>query len=174
LLVSKDYQKVQINQGASVIILGIDPGTATTGYGVIERSGSRIKFLDCGVIITAKSLPMPERLLAIYTKLNIVLDNHRPDSIGTEQLFFSNNVTTAMNVGAAVGVVLLAAAQRSIPIFEYRPAEVKMAVVGYGAAEKKQVQYMVKNLLSLDKLPKPDDAADALAIAICHAHSVRE
>ena len=156
-----------------MIILGIDPGTATTGYGVIERSGSKIKFVDCGVIVTSKSLPMPERLLAIYNQLNAVMDKHQPDSMATEQLFFSNNVTTAMNVGAAVGVVFLAAAQRSIPLREYRPAEVKMAVVGYGAAEKKQVQFMVKNLLALDKPPKPDDAADALAIAICHAHCMQ-
>lgn len=154
-----------------MIILGIDPGTATTGYGVIERSGSRINFVDCGVIVTSKSLPLPERLLAIYNQLNAVLDTHRPDSMATEQLFFSNNVTTAMHVGAAVGVVLLAAAQRSIPLREYRPVEVKIAVVGYGAAEKKQVQFMVKNLLALENAPKPDDAADALAIAICHAHS---
>jgi crossover junction endodeoxyribonuclease RuvC len=156
-----------------MIILGIDPGTATTGYGVIERSGSKIKFVDCGVIVTSKSLPMPERLLAIYNQLNAVMEEYRPDSMATEQLFFSNNVTTAMHVGAAVGVVLLAAAQRNIPLREYRPAEVKMAVVGYGAAEKKQVQFMVKNLLALESAPKPDDAADALAIAICHAHSIR-
>jgi crossover junction endodeoxyribonuclease RuvC len=152
--------------------MGIDPGTATTGYGVIERTGSRIKYVDCGVIVTSKSLPMPERLLAIYNQLNAVMDKHNPESMATEQLFFSNNVSTAMNVGAAVGVVLLAAAQRHIPLREYRPVEVKMAVVGYGAAEKKQVQFMVKNLLALEKAPKPDDAADALAIAICHAHSM--
>ncbi len=156
-----------------MIILGIDPGTATTGYGVIDRSGSKIKFVDCGVILTSKSLPMPERLLAIYDKLNELMNKHQPDCMATEQLFFSNNVTTAMHVGAAVGVVLLAAAQRSIPLREYRPAEVKMAVVGYGAAEKQQVQFMVKSLLALEKAPKPDDAADALAIAICHAHSMR-
>jgi len=156
-----------------MIIVGIDPGTATTGYGVIERCAGSIKFVDCGVIVTAKSLAIPERLLAIYNQINAVLDKYIPDSIATEQLFFSNNVTTAMNVGAAVGVLMLAAAQRGIKLCEYRPVEVKMAVVGYGAAEKKQVQFMVKNLLSLEKAPKPDDAADALAIAICHAHSIR-
>ena len=114
---------------------------------------------------------MPDRLLSIYTQLNRLLDVHEPDVLVTERIFFSNNVTTALQVGRTVGIALLVAAQRGLPWFEYRPAEVKMAVAGYGAAEKKQVQYMVKQLLNLDKVPKPDDAADALALAICHAHS---
>lgn len=154
-----------------MLILGIDPGTATTGFGVVEKLGNKVSYVECGVILTEKTAEMPDRLLMIYTQLNRLLDLHEPDVIATEQLFFSNNVTTALQVGRTVGIVLLTAAQRGIPWIEYRPMEVKMAVVGYGSADKKQVQYMVKQLLNLDKVPKPDDAADALAIAICHAHS---
>ncbi len=154
-----------------MVILGIDPGTATTGFGIVEKQGNNVKYITCGVILTEKTALMPDRLLTIYTQLNRILDVHEPDVIATEQLFFSNNVTTAMQVGRTVGLVLLTAAQRGIPWQEYRPAEVKMAVVGYGSADKKQVQYMVTQLLKLDKPPKPDDAADALAIAVCHAHS---
>jgi crossover junction endodeoxyribonuclease RuvC len=154
-----------------MIILGIDPGTATTGYGVVEKQGNNVTCVTYGAVLTDKSAPMPDRLLTIYTQLNRLLDVHEPDVVVTEQIFFSNNVTTAMSVGRTVGVVLLTAAQRGLPWVEYRPMEVKMAVVGYGAAEKKQVQYMVKQLLKLDKVPKPDDAADALAIAVCHANS---
>jgi crossover junction endodeoxyribonuclease RuvC len=154
-----------------MIILGIDPGTATTGYGLVEKQGSQVKYLTCGAILTDKTEAMPDRLLSIYTQLNRLLDVHEPDVIVTEQLFFSNNVTTAMQVGRTVGIVLLCAAQRGLPWYEYRPVEVKMAVAGYGGAEKKQIQYMVRQLLNLEKVPKPDDAADALAIAICHAHS---
>ncbi len=154
-----------------LIILGIDPGTATTGYGVIDKRGSAVKFVACGAILTDKNTPMPQRLEQIYNELNTLIDQYAPEVLVTEQLFFSNNVTTALQVGRTVGIVLLTAAQRHLPWLEYRPAEVKQAVVGYGNAEKKQVQYMVKQLLALDKTPKPDDAADALAIAICHAHS---
>ena len=151
--------------------MGIDPGTAITGYGVVEKQGNRVTYVTCGAILTDKNAPMPERLLTIYTEINRLLDVHKPDVMATEQLFFSNNVTTAMQVGRTVGVALLTAAQRGLEWVEYRPMEVKMAVVGYGAAEKKQVQYMVKQLLNLAKVPKPDDAADALAIAVCHANS---
>ena len=154
-----------------MIIMGIDPGTAITGYGVVEKQGNRVTYVTCGAILTDKNAPMPERLLTIYTEINRLLDVHKPDVMATEQLFFSNNVTTAMQVGRTVGVALLTAAQRGLEWVEYRPMEVKMAVVGYGAAEKKQVQYMVKQLLNLAKVPKPDDAADALAIAVCHANS---
>src|SRR5579884_549 len=154
-----------------MVIMGIDPGTATTGYGIVEKQGNRLSYVTCGVIETPKTAEMPDRLLLIYTQINRLLDLHSPDVIATERLFFSNNVTTALQVGRTIGIVLLAAAQRGVPWVEYRPMEVKMAVVGYGAAEKKQVQYMVKQLLNLDKVPRPDDAADALAIAICHAHS---
>jgi crossover junction endodeoxyribonuclease RuvC len=154
-----------------MIILGVDPGTATTGYGIVEKLGQRVRHITHGVILTDKAQPMPDRLLSISTQLNRLLDAHEPDVLVTEKLFFSNNVNTALSVGGTIGVILLAAAQRGLPWSEYRPMEVKMAVVGYGAADKKQVQYMVTQLLALEKTPKPDDAADALAIAICHAHS---
>ena len=154
-----------------MIIIGIDPGTATTGYGIVEKQGNKITHVTHGTIQTEKTAEMPDRLLSIYTQLNRLLDAHEPDVVVTERLFFSNNVTTALQVGRTIGVVLLAAAQRGLPWMEYRPMEVKMAVVGYGAADKKQVQYMVTQLLHLDKIPRPDDAADALAIAVCHAHS---
>lgn len=154
-----------------MIILGVDPGTGRTGYGVVEKQGNKLRSITYGCIETDKGMEMPDRLLAIYTQLNRLLDVHEPDVVATEQLFFSNNVTTAMQVGRTVGIVLLAAAQRGLPWAEYRPMEVKMAVVGYGAADKKQVQFMVKQLLNLEKTPRPDDAADALAIAICHANS---
>ena len=156
-----------------MVIMGIDPGTATTGFGVVEKQGNKISYVTCGAILTDKNAEMPDRLLSIYTQLNRLLDVQEPDVVVTEQIFFSNNVTTAMQVGRTVGIVLLTAAQRGLPWVEYRPNEVKMAVVGYGSAEKKQVQYMVKQLLNLDKVPKPDDAADALAIAVCHAHSAQ-
>ncbi len=138
---------------------------------MVEKIGGTVRYISCGVILTEKNTPSPDRLESIYRQLNAVIAEHQPDEIATEQLFFSNNVTTALQVGRTIGVVLLTAAQKGLPWTEYRPAEVKMAVAGYGAAEKKQVQYMVKQLLNLDKVPKPDDAADALAIAICHAHS---
>ncbi|HLJ56186.1 MAG TPA: crossover junction endodeoxyribonuclease RuvC [Chthonomonadaceae bacterium] len=154
-----------------MIILAVDPGTATTGYGVVEKQGSRVAFVACGAILTDKAAAMPDRLLKIYSELNRLVDLHDPDVVVTEQLFFSNNQTTAIQVGRAAGVALLVAGQRGLPWVEYRPMEVKMAVVGYGAAEKKQVQYMVKQLLGLAAIPKPDDAADALAIAVCHANS---
>ena len=154
-----------------MVIIGIDPGTATTGYGIVEKEGNRVRHVTHGVILTSKDHAMPDRLLSITTQLNRLLDAHEPDVLVTEKLFFSNNVNTALAVGGTIGVVLLAAAQRGLPWHEYRPSEVKMAVVGYGAADKKQVQYMITQLLALDKIPKPDDAADALAIAVCHAHS---
>jgi crossover junction endodeoxyribonuclease RuvC len=154
-----------------MVIMGIDPGTATTGFGVVEKNGNNVKYVTCGVIATPKTAEMQDRLLTIYTQLNRLLDTHSPEVIATERLFFGNNVSTALLVGRTVGVVMLAAAQRGLQWVEYRPVEVKMAVVGYGAAEKAQVQFMVKQLLRLDKVPRPDDAADALAIAVCHAHS---
>jgi crossover junction endodeoxyribonuclease RuvC len=154
-----------------MIILGIDPGTATTGYGIVEKQGQKVTHITHGVILTSKETAMPDRLLSISTQLNRLLDVHEPDVLVTEKLFFSNNVNTALSVGGTIGVVLLSVAQRGLPWVEYRPMEVKMAVVGYGAADKKQVQYMITQLLSLETTPKPDDAADALAIAICHAHS---
>lgn len=156
-----------------VTLIGIDPGTATTGYGVIEKRGDRVSFIECGVILTPPTLEPPARLKMIYDQFNDLLDRHPPVSVATERLFFTNNVTTGIPVGRALGVLLLAIAQRGLPWEEYTPTQVKSAVVGVGRADKKQVQFMVTRLLNLTETPKPDDAADALAIALCHAHSLR-
>ena len=154
-----------------MIILGIDPGIATTGYGVIQKEGQRLTALDYGVVTTSPREEPPDRLLSIYDQVNRLFDLHHPDFLVTERLFFAKNETTAFGVGRTIGVVLLAAAQRGVAWTEYTPPEVKQAVVGYGGAEKKQVQYMIQRLLDLPGPPKPDDAADALAVAICHAHT---
>ena len=152
-------------------ILGIDPGIATTGYGVILNEGQNLTAMDYGVITTKPNNAPPDRLLHIYEELNRLFDLHHPDILVTERLFFAKNETTAFGVGRTIGVALLTAAQRGIDWVEYTPPQVKQAVVGYGAAEKKQIQYMIQRILKLPGPPKPDDAADALAVAICHAHS---
>ena len=153
-----------------MIILGLDPGTAITGYGVIEINGNRYKALDYGCINTKAGLPMPERLEKIYRGVCQLLEQATPDEVAIEELYFNTNATTAISVGQARGVIMLAAAQKGLPIGEYTPLQVKQAMVGYGRADKKQIQYMVTSFLKLPSPPKPDDAADALAIAICHAH----
>jgi crossover junction endodeoxyribonuclease RuvC len=150
-------------------ILGIDPGTAITGFGVIDTEGSRFSFVDAGVIRTPKEQPMNERLATVYDEIKELIEEFKPDVMSIELLFFARNVTTAMTVGQSRGIVMLAATQAKIPIYEYTPMQVKQAVTGYGKADKKQIQEMVKNLLKLDQIPKPDDAADGLAIAITHA-----
>lgn len=152
-------------------ILGIDPGTATIGLGVVDKEGSNPVLVDYGTINTSPKKSPPDRLLDIYNKLNSVIDKYTPDVIVMEQLFYAKNQTTVIAVGKAVGVLQLVAAKRSIPVVEYTPPEVKQAVVGYGLAEKKQVQYMIQRILKLKEIPKPDDAADALALCICHAHA---
>ena len=157
-----------------MVVLGIDPGTAITGYGIVEENGSGVlSAIRYGVITTPSKLSMPERLKLLYNELRDLLDLHRVDSCAVEKLFFSKNVKTAISVGQARGVILLALAEAGLQISEYTPNEVKQSVVGYGSADKNQVQNMVKALLSMDTLPKPDDAADALAVAICHIHSDR-
>lgn len=153
-------------------LLGIDPGTATTGFGLIESSGGKLAFIDAGVITTPPDMSMPSRLSEIYAGLNEIIAHHQPDCMAVELLYFATNVTTAISVGQARGVVLLAAAEAGLPVGEYTPLQVKQAVTGYGKATKKQVQEMVKMLLGLDGIPKPDDAADGLAIAITHANQV--
>ncbi|NDA63309.1 MAG: crossover junction endodeoxyribonuclease RuvC [Chitinophagia bacterium] len=153
-------------------ILGIDPGTATTGFGLISKEGPKLVKIDCGVISTSKDLEMPERLGILYDDLQEIIKVHKPDVVVVEKLFFTNNITTAMTVSQARGVVLLVAEQNSIRTAEYTPLQVKMAVSGYGKATKKQVQEMVKKILKLEVIPKPDDAADALAIAICHSANI--
>jgi len=150
-------------------ILGIDPGTAITGFGVIDYDGGSFKFVDAGVIRTPKEQPMNERLSTVYDEMHELLKEFKPDVMSIELLFFARNVTTAMTVGQSRGIVMLAATQAGVPIYEYTPMQVKQAVTGYGKADKKQIQEMVKNLLKLDQIPKPDDAADGLAIAITHA-----
>lgn len=155
-----------------MIYIGIDPGTATTGYGVVDKRGSKLVYVDCGVITTSSTQDPPARLQHIYEQFNLLLDEHQPAGVATERLFFTNNTTTGIPVGRALGVILLALAQRGLPWVEYTPTQVKNAVVGVGGADKKQVQYMVTRLLALTQTPRPDDAADALAIAICHAHSL--
>lgn len=156
------------------LILGIDPGTATTGYGLVrdQRDGS-LQAVDFGIIATPKDMPMPQRLVAIHTELQTLIARHQPDSAGLEKLFFQKNITTALTVGQARGVILLALAQAGLQVGEYTPNEVKQAVSGYGSADKKQMQEMVRVLLGLPETPKPDDAADALAIAITHLHTHR-
>lgn len=154
-----------------MIILGIDPGTATTGYGVIEHSGNKHKLLEYGVISSSSKDELAARLYMIYSGICRIIDQYRPDHLAVEELFFNKNTKTALAVGHARGVIFLAGQIKRVPIFEYTPLQVKQAVVGYGRAEKQQVQYMVKIMLNLESIPKPDDAADALAIAVCHGNS---
>lgn len=148
-------------------ILGIDPGTATTGYGVIKSDGRKLTMLEFGCIKTSKSHPLPERLEEIYKDLNSLIRKHKPIRIAVESVYFYKNVKTAIAVAQARGVVLLCARQNKIPIVEFTPLQVKNSLTNYGKADKKQVQFMVKTLLNLKSIPKPDDAADALALAIC-------
>jgi crossover junction endodeoxyribonuclease RuvC len=155
-----------------MMVIGIDPGTATTGFGLVqENEDGSLKVIDFGVIQTPPDIAMPERLLSLYERLKEILILHRPQSGAVEKLFFQRNVTTAISVGQARGVALLALAQMSLPVMEYTPLEIKQAVVGFGGARKQQVQQMVKALLNMQEIPRPDDAADALAVAICHLHS---
>jgi crossover junction endodeoxyribonuclease RuvC len=157
-----------------MLVIGIDPGTATTGYGLVrENQDGTLSAVDFGAILTPADMPMPLRLLELYHKIKEILFLHRPESGAVEKLFFQRNVSTAISVGQGRGVALLALAESGIDVLEYTPLEVKQAVVGYGRADKGQVQAMVKAILNLDETPTPDDAADALAIAICHLHSAR-
>ncbi len=157
-----------------MITLGIDPGTAITGYGIInEEQDGCLKVLDFGVIRTSSELPQAERLVHLYKRIKELIHLHHPEMGAVEKLFFERNVRTALHVGQARGVALLAMAESNIQIGEYTPLEVKQAVVGYGGADKNQVQQMVRTILGLETVPHPDDAADALAVAICHIHSVK-
>jgi crossover junction endodeoxyribonuclease RuvC len=157
-----------------MITLGIDPGTATTGFGVIkEEPDGSLSVLDYGVIQTKSNLSQAERLVQLYKRITEIILLHHPDMGAVEKLFFERNVRTAFSVGQARGVILLALAESKLKIGEYTPLEVKQAVAGYGAADKNQVQQMVKTILGLDVIPHPDDAADALAVAICHIHSAK-
>jgi len=151
--------------------LGIDPGTATTGYGILETDSDSIKVVDYGCIKTSSKEPSDVRLKKIYSDMKKLISKYKPGSVVVERLFFGANTKTAMAVGQARGVILLAASQAGVEIAEYTPLEVKMALTGYGRADKNQMQQMVKRLLKLKTIPKPDDAADALAVALCHINS---
>lgn len=151
------------------IILGIDPGYAILGYGVIKACGNMLKVIDYGVVETVKSETFPARLDKLYTATKLLIRKYKPDCVAFEELFFARNTKTALYVSAARGVSILAAQQEALPLYEYTPMQIKQAVCGNGHADKTQVQEMVKNLLGLSRIPKPDDAADGLAAAICHS-----
>jgi crossover junction endodeoxyribonuclease RuvC len=158
-----------LSTDGKAIVLGIDPGTAILGYGVVAIEGEALEAVDFGVLTTPASLPLTSRLLLLFDGLTQIIDGVHPTDVAVEQLFFSRNVQSAFAVGQARGVALLAAARRGLPVSEYTPQQVKQAVAGYGKATKNQVQTMVQMMLALREKPQPDDAADALAIAICHA-----
>ncbi len=153
-----------------MIILGIDPGYAIVGYGIIEYKNNRYRVLDYGVITTPASMPLPSRLLKVFDETYVLLEKWNPDALSLEEIFFTTNAKTAVAVSEARGAIIVASEKLRVPVFEYTPLQVKSAVVGYGKAEKFQVQDMTRVLLNLKSIPKPDDAADALAVAICHAH----
>lgn len=152
-------------------ILGIDPGLAIVGYGVIEHEGNRMTPVDYGKIITTPKETLPQRLQGIFTSMVELMETYRPDAVAVEELFFAKNVTTGIQVGHARGVILLVAYQKGCPLYEYTPMQIKQAVTGYGGAQKKQVQQMMKMLLHLEEIPQPDDVADALAVAMTHAQA---
>ena len=154
-----------------MLILGIDPGFAIVGFGLVETAGGRQRLVNCGAITTPAGDPLPARLLQIANDMDLLLEQFKPEAMAVEELFFTNNITTGIGVAQARGVILLAAEKRGVPIFEYSPSQVKQAVVGYGKAEKRQVMDMTRRLLGLAAPPKPDDAADAVAVALCHARS---
>ena len=152
-------------------ILGIDPGYAIVGFGILEANRGQAKLICCGAINTPAGVPMPMRLLQIQEDMETLIRTFQPDAMAIEELFFNTNVTTGIGVAQARGIILAAAAKLGVEIFEYTPSQVKQAVVGYGKAEKRQVMDMTKRLLKLPAVPKPDDAADAVAVALCHARS---
>jgi crossover junction endodeoxyribonuclease RuvC len=152
-------------------VFGIDPGSARTGYGCIETDGNRHHLIACGAIASPARAALPQRLQRIHDGLGRLLDEHRPDCVAIENLFHAKNVKSALVLGHARGVAVLAAVEAGVPVVEYTPAEVKLAVTGYGRAEKVQLQRMVALLLGLERAPSPHDAADAIALAICHAHA---
>ena len=152
-------------------ILGIDPGYAIVGYGVLDYRSNHFTVLDYGAITTDAGTPFGRRLEIIFDELTALLEKHRPDAISIEKVFYNNNAKTVIDVSQARGVLMLAAQKMHVPVFEYTPLQVKQSVVGYGRAEKKQIQEMTRRILNLETVPKPDDTADALAMAICHGHT---
>ena len=159
--------------GRGHTILGIDPGTATMGWGVIRQDGNRLRYIQHGAVTTPPAWEMPRRLSRLFDGVTELVRGYEPEAVAVEELFFNTNVTTAITVGQARGVALLAAYRAGIEVFEYTPLQVKQAITSYGRADKRQVQEMVRTLLNLREIPRPDDAADGLAIAICHAFSGR-
>ena len=154
-------------------ILGIDPGYATVGFGIVDYQGMNFKTVEYGAILTPADMEFPARLAQIYTDTVYILERYTPQVLSVEKLYFNTNKTTGIMVAEARGVILLACAQKNVPICEYTPLQVKSAVVGYGKAEKRQVMDMTRRILHLSEIPKPDDAADALALAICHGHCAK-
>ena len=154
-------------------VIGIDPGTAITGWGVVEGDGNQLTMVAYGVVTTPAGTPLPQRLQTIYHELTGIIQEWQPETSAIEELFFSKNAKTALTVGHGRGVAMLALANSNLPIVEYKPLEIKQAITGHGGADKQQMQQMVKLLLELDDIPRPDDAADGLAVAICHLHSAR-
>ena len=154
-----------------MIILGIDPGYAITGYGVVSYEKNHFTVMDYGAITTKAHTPFEQRLLTLHQQMDALMERHHPDVMAIEELFFERNTTTAIGTAQARGVEILAAAEANVPVYEYTPMQIKQAVTGYGKADKKQIQQMVKLLLKLDEIPKPDDAADAIACAITHCQA---
>ena len=166
------YNILNVNWGCmSLRILGIDPGYAIVGYGIVDFDGIRFKTVGYGAITTPAHTPFEDRLQAIFEDMLTVIDKYKPEQLSIEKLYFNTNTTTAIDVAQARGVILLAAKLKGVEIFEYTPLQVKSSITGYGKAEKHQVMEMVKSFLSLNSVPKPDDTADALALAVCHGHS---
>ncbi|MBE7033331.1 MAG: crossover junction endodeoxyribonuclease RuvC [Ruminococcaceae bacterium] len=154
-------------------ILGIDPGIAIVGYGVVDKEGNRYKTIAYDAVTTKAHTPLEDRLQKVYDGVCEIIKEYKPDAMSIEELFFNNNAKTALTVGQARGVIILAAVQNHIPVYEYTPLQVKQALTGYGRASKTQIQQMMKSMLGLTEVPKPDDVADALAIAVCHGNSMR-
>jgi crossover junction endodeoxyribonuclease RuvC len=165
------HRSTHTKQTSERIIFGVDPGYAIVGYAVISQNKGKLSCLACGVIRTKARLPLEERLLSLYQQITVVLTTYQPTEAAMETLFFGRNTTTALSVAHARGVLMLAMKQRGLSVVEYSPSQVKLAVTGYGKATKGQVGRMVRVLLSLERIPRPDDAADAAAVAICHAHA---
>ena len=156
-----------------MVVLGIDPGLATLGWGVLKSERGRFETVDYGVVLTPKEESLPVRLAMLEEGVNELIDKYHPDEIALEELFFNNNITTGINVAQARGVILLTCVKKCGRLYEYTPLQIKQALTGYGRADKKQMQIMVKTLLRLDNIPKPDDAADALAVALTHCQTSR-
>lgn len=154
-------------------ILGIDPGIAIVGYGVVDKEGNTYKTIAYDAVTTRAHTPLADRLEKVYLGIDEIIKKYKPDAMSIEELFFNNNAKTALTVGQARGVIILAAVQNNVPIYEYTPLQVKQALTGYGRASKGQIQQMMKSMLGLSEIPKPDDVADALAIAVCHGNSMR-